>query len=206
MSTKNAKAIDIGRRQIAGVYASALLAAAEQANSTDLVLEEFGGFVQDVVNAQPKFRALLESPRIKAEEKVQLLHKSLNGHVSSATLKFLKVVAEHDRLDCLDEIFDETRRLYNESKGVVQVVITTAEPVESNEVAVIRDALGQKFNAPLDLDFQVDPKMIGGVVVRIGDKLFDGSVAQKLKSLREDAVRNTVKKMRESTDKFALDS
>ena len=50
---------------------------------------------------------------------------------------------------------------------------------------------------------KVDPKMIGGVVVRVGDKVYDGSVAQKLRSLREDAVRNTVKKMRDATDTFA---
>ena len=206
MSDKKTKAINIGRRQIAGVYANAILGAAQSSNSTDVVLEEFGGFVREVVGAQPKFQALLESPRVKSEEKIQLLDKVLSGKVSQVTLRFLKVVAEHGRLDCLDEIYEEARRLYNESKGIVQVVVTTAEPIESHDVSAIRDALGQKFGAPLDLEMKVDPKMIGGVVVRIGDKLFDGSVAQKLRSLREDAVKNTVKQMREATDKFATSS
>ncbi len=203
MSESKQKAIDIGRRQVAGVYANALFGAAEAARSTDLVLQEFGGFVTQVVSANPKFRDFLESPRIKAEEKKAMLEKTLQGRVSPVTLRFLKVVADHDRLDCLEDTHAEVRRLYNESKGIVQVQVTTAEEVDKRELKSIESELKAKFNAPLDIELKVDPKMIGGVVVRVGDKVFDGSVAQKLKSLREEAVRNTVKKMRDATDTFA---
>lgn len=203
MSETNENAIDIGRRQVAGVYANALFGAAQAARSTDVVLQEFGGFVTQVVSANPKVRDFLESPRIKAEEKKAMLEKTLTKRVTPITLRFLKVVADHDRLDCLVDTHTELRRLYNESKGIVQVQITTAEPIDRKEEKIVRDALKAKFNAPLDLDMKVDPNMIGGVVVRVGDKVYDGSVAQKLRSLREDAVRNTVKKMRDATDTFA---
>ena len=100
MSETNENAIDIGRRQVAGVYANALFGAAQAARSTDVVLQEFGGFVTQVVSANPKVRDFLESPRIKAEEKKAMLEKTLTKRVTPITLRFLKVVADHDRLDC----------------------------------------------------------------------------------------------------------
>ena len=68
---------------------------------------------------------------------------------------------------------------------------------------MIHDDLSQKLNAKLDIEMQVDPTIIGGLVVRVGDKVYDGSVSEKLSSLRKGAVDNAVSKMRDATDTFA---
>ncbi|MEM7315008.1 MAG: ATP synthase F1 subunit delta, partial [Planctomycetota bacterium] len=151
----------------------------------------------------PKFREVIESPRISADDKIGILDRTFAGKVSPTLLKFLKVVAEHERLDCLEAIFEETRRQFNDAEGIVQVIATTAHPVDSKTEKMIHDDLSQKLNAKLDIEMRVDPTIIGGLVVRVGDKVYDGSVSEKLSSLRKGAVDNAVSKMRDATDTFA---
>lgn len=201
MSDSKSQAVDIGRQQVGRVYAKALLGAAKAEGGS--VLAELGSIVKDVLNVHPKFREVIESPRISVGDKVGILDRTFAGKVSPTLLRFLKVVAEHERLDCLGSIHDESRKLFNESQGIVQVVATTAHPVDAKTAKIIHDDLAQKLNARLDIEMRVDPKIIGGLVVRVGDKVYDGSVAEKLGSLRKGAVDNAVSKMREATDTFA---
>jgi F-type H+-transporting ATPase subunit delta len=201
MSDSTSHAVDIGRQQVGIVYAKALLGAAKA--DAGSILEELGAIVNDVLTTHPKFREVIESPRIPSDDKIGILDRTFGGKVSPTLLKFLKVVAEHERLDCLDAIFQETRKRYNEEQRVVQVIATTAHPVDSNTEKMIHDDLTQRLNAKIDMEMRVDPSIIGGLVVRVGDKVYDGSVSEKLNSLRKGAVENAVSKMRGATDSFA---
>ncbi len=202
MSESKVKAVDIGRQQIAGVYAKSLLAAAESAGETVDVIAQLGEFCERVLEPQEKFRSMLESSRVAVEDKTALLDKVLKGRMTDILLRFLKVVAEHGRLDCLDDIYCEARRQFHESQGIAQVEIVTAVAVDDKAVGGIRESLKQRFGQQLELALRVDPELIGGIVVKIGDKLYDGSVANRLQSLRESAVANAVKKMRDATDRL----
>ncbi len=208
MSEASSHSIDIGKQQIGTVYAKALLGAASAASddSAESVVEELGKLVSQVIDKMPNFQSVLESPRISVEEKTAILDRSLKGRVSETVLRFLKVVCEHGRLDCLSEIYQEARRLHNESKRVVQVKITTAITIDAKVYRRVLEQLREKFGKELDVETYVDPKLIGGIVVRVGDKVFDGSVAQKMQSLREEAVAKAVEKMRNATDQFATSS
>ena len=96
---------DIGKQQIGTVYAKAFLAAAAKNQTVDSDLEEFGALLASVIEKEPAFEQMLASPRVAIEEKIALLDKTLKGRVSDGLLTFIKVVCQHERLDCLREIY-----------------------------------------------------------------------------------------------------
>ena len=201
MSDAAGPSIDIGKQQIGKTYAKALLGAG--IGDAESVVTEFGELREAVLDRVPNFLEILESPRVSIEEKLDLLDRTLKGRVSDTLLRFLKVVCERERMDCLDEIYRETRRQFNASRNVIDVQVTTAKPIDSSAYSSLIQALETRFGAKLDVETYIDPKLIGGVVVRIGDQVYDGSVAQKLQSLKQDAVAKAVEKMREDVDRFA---
>ncbi len=200
--SQSSQSIDIGQQQVGKVYAKALLGAAEKDGTAESVLEELAAVV-DLLEEHPGFREILASPRIATEEKAGVLERTFGSQVSPVLLRFFKVVNEHGRLDCLRDIYRETRGQFNESQHVIQVIVTTPCAVDDQVLGRIRDELAAKLHARLDVDVQVDPQLIGGIVIRIGDQVYDGSVAQKLRLLRDEALHNVITEMREATDKFA---
>ena len=95
---------DVGREHVGNVYAEALLAAAEKADVLDEVVETFDSLVGDVLDAYPRFEAVLASRLVSHEEKAGILNRVLAGKTMPMLLDFLKVVSRHERLDCLRAI------------------------------------------------------------------------------------------------------
>ena len=197
--------VDIGKQQIGKVYAKALLSATETSDSA-AVLTELGTLVGEVFEKTPGFQAALSSPQVTVPEKLKLIDSTLGGRVSKELLRFLKVVCEHGRLDCLASIYQAARTLLNERKGVVEVTMVTAAPVDASVVAEVKQSLQQKLGADVSVSPDVDPKLLGGILIRVGDKVYDGSVARKLELLRDQAVAKTVSQMRDAGSKFAPES
>lgn len=194
---------DIGRQQIGGVYAKAFLAAAEKDGTARELLDELGSLVLHTLDKQPAFDATLASPRIAAEEKAEMLDRVFQGRVSVGLLTFLKVVCRHDRLDCLREIHAAAKRQHNEARGVVEVHLTTAQPLDETLTGQIEQALTQHLKQEVELQRSTDPLLIGGTIIRIGDMVYDSSVRQRLFSLRQRTVDKTVQEMRSASDRFA---
>jgi len=200
---KNQK-LDVGKQQVGAVYAKALLGAAEKAGRAADVLDEFESFVRDVLDHFPDFEATLASPRISPEAKTVILEKVFQGRMSVELLRFLKVVAVHGRLDCLRSICHAARHLCNEIQGRVEVQLTTATPITSEIETRISAGLRKLLGSEIDLQSKTDPAVIGGMVVRVGDTVYDASVANKLERLRASALEKSTQQMRQTLDRFLL--
>ena len=204
--TSQRTTIDPRRQQIGAVYAKALLGAAETAGQTDAVAEELESLVTDVLDKLPHFHAALASPRIGHEEKIALIDRAFAGRMSPVLLNFLKVLSRHGRLDCLRAIAEAAEKLLNELRGRVEVWVTTAAPLSNP----LRDQIVTRLSALLAqevvLKTQLDPEMLGGLVVRIGDTVFDGSVSARLIQMRQAAVDKTAARFRQSLERFAVSS
>jgi F-type H+-transporting ATPase subunit delta len=204
--TSKRTTIDPRRQQIGAVYAKALLGAAEKAGQTDAVVEELDSLVADVLDKLPSFQAALASPRIGHEEKVALLDRAFAGRMLPVLLNFLKVLSRHGRLDCLRAIAEAAQKLLNELRGRVEVWVTTAAPLSKP----LRDQIVTRLSALLGQDVvlktKLDPEMLGGLVVRIGDTVFDGSVSARLIQMRQSAVEKTAARFRQSLERFAVTS
>jgi F-type H+-transporting ATPase subunit delta len=193
---------DIGRQQVGTIYAKALLGATEKTASTDDVLVEFGSLVHDALDRFPGLDDTLSSPRVPAEEKTLLLDRVFGTRMSESLLIFLKVVCAHGRLDCLREIYQSALRQVNELRGLIEVQLTTAEPVDRLLVGQITDVLQKSLGRQVLLRETYDADLIGGMVVRVGDKIYDGSVANRLAQLRTEALDRTVQEIRGATARF----
>ena len=199
---KQTTVLDSEQKPIGEVYAASLLAATQQAGGTADVLEEFESFISDVLNKLPQLDALLSSPRVAHSDKVVMLDKILAGKASDMFLNFLKIVSQHGRLDCLRVIQTSLKEQYSKDQGRLEVLVTTATRLDEPAVATLQDKLNRAFDATIDITLNVDSSLVGGTVIRIGDTVYDSSIANRLERIRTITRENTIREIRLSTDRF----
>ncbi len=201
---------DVGRQHIAAVYAKALLEASEGTGTSEALVEELKSLAGDVLDRLPKLDAVLQSPQVSAEEKGRLLEKAFSGRMSPQLLTFLRVLAKRNRLDCLRAIARQFESQLRETRGRVRVIVTTAAPVDAAvggrlsmlSLGQVKDQLTGSIGRPVEIEHRIDAAVIGGIVVRIGDRVFDGSVRRQLEQLGRQAVEKAVRDLRGSLDRF----
>jgi F-type H+-transporting ATPase subunit delta len=194
---------DVGREQIGEIYARALLGAAEKSGQSAAVLDELDAIIDEAFSGSPKLETVFASPLINHEEKSALLDRVFHSRISQLLLNFLKVVSRRGRLDCLRAIRFQFRKLYEEARGDVRVRITTATAVEPNQVEKIAAALAASLGRRPILETVVDPALVGGAVLRIGDTVYDGSVANQLQTIRQQMIDRSVHEIQSRRDSFS---
>jgi len=200
----NSDTIDAGRQHLGTVYAKALLGAAEKAGQADTVVEELESIVSDVLTKLPVLDETLKTPRLTAEERLPIIEKAFGGRVSPTTLTFLKVVSNHGRLDCLRAIARAARKQLNVARGRVEVKVETAYPLSNPVRDRIAGRLRELLGREVILDASVNEDLLGGLVVRVGDTVYDASLAASLKRMEQVALDHTKQSIRESIDRFAM--
>jgi F-type H+-transporting ATPase subunit delta len=118
-------------------------------------------------------------------------------------LNFLKVVARKGRADCLQPIARAARRMLDESAGRLQAVMTTAHPVDDATKRKVAERFGRVLGKEISLDSRIDPAILGGLVVRVGDTVYDGSLRSQLDRVRRDTVDRVSQQIRQSLERFA---
>jgi F-type H+-transporting ATPase subunit delta len=201
--TKHA-VIDTARQRIGTVYAKALVGAAEKTGQTDAVLGELKSLVADVLERLPDFDEVLRSPRITPEEKVRLLDRVFGGKMSPLLLNFLKVVTQHGRLDCLRAIERAAQKLWNVLRKRIEVLIESAAPISNQLQYTIATRLKHVLGRDVVLTADVNPELLGGLVVRVGDTVYDSSLAGRLKQMQAVTLERTTETIRESLERFSL--
>jgi len=190
------------QQQLGAVYAKALLGVGEKSGDTTKLLEELAA-VAEAVSNQPSLISTLQSPQLGAEEKVGLVGKIFGKNVSEPMLKFLKVLAGKDRFDCVAAISAAAKQLNDEKSGEIQATVTTAEKIDAAAKDEIADQLSKKLGKKVKLDSVIDPSIVGGVVVRVGDTVYDNSVVGQLQQVRQRAMEKATEAIREKLDRFA---
>ncbi len=193
---------DVRAEHVAAVYAEALLGAAQSAGQTEAVLDELDDLVAEVLDPSPQLERVLASGLISHEEKAGILDRVLGGRASPTMLNFLKVVSRHGRLDCLRAIHRQARLLHERFQGRVLVQVTTAAPVDDALAERIVKAVRPLLDGEPVLKRAVDPKLIGGIVVRVGDTVYDGSIASQLKNVRQQMIDRSAHEIQSRRDRF----
>ena len=157
---------DVGVEHIATVYAKALLGAARDDDQLAAVVEEYDELLADVLDKYPKLEMLLGTALVSINEKNGIIDRTFGGRASPLMVEFLKVVARHERLDCLRAIHHQTHIMYDRMRRRVPVEITTAVPVSAAEAKSIVDGIRAKIEGEPVLKQTVDPDLIGGAVIR----------------------------------------
>ncbi|MBU6221643.1 MAG: ATP synthase F1 subunit delta [Planctomycetes bacterium] len=172
--------VDIAADRVAKIYAQAIVEAADAAACRREVLDELGLLAREVLPTVPEAVAIFSSPKISADEKGRIIDRLAGGRMKPTTAHALHVLARHGRLGMLGAVVDAAERLADERDGKQQATFTTAVPLDAAEQSRIVGETEKALAASLKPRFVVDPAIIGGLVVRVGDTIYDQSVATGL--------------------------
>lgn len=200
--TGQSTVFDTGQQYLGSVYAKALLGAGQKSGNAEQLLNELEGVVE-LVRELPSLGVTLEAPRVPLEAKERLLDNALGGKVATQLLHFLKVLARRGRTDCLRAIAVSARQQFNLLHDRVEVQVQSAEPLDDEAVAEVTAKLQERLGKQVDLKLAVDPELIAGLVVRVGDTVYDGSLANRLTRMRETMVGKTTQQISAGVERFA---
>ena len=173
---------DPSAQAVARVYSDAFLAAAAKVG-IDRALEEFRSFLNDVLAANPQFSKLLTSAMISQDKKIGVIERVVAPRGSEFFTNFLRVLARHDRLDLLPVILRESERKYELQQGKRRVQVVSAVPLTDEAVAAIRRRLQEALHFEPILETTVDPSLLGGLIIQVGDTRYDSSLRTRLNQL-----------------------
>ncbi len=146
--------------------------------------------VVELTRSIPKFGELLSHPTVTAEERSKSLDRIFKGRVSDLTLRCLQVLNEKDRINALPAVAAAIDEVAQEKFGKIEVDVFTAQPAQASELESLRSRLSQSLGKDVVVHPYTDPKMIGGVKLKIGDRLVDASLESRLRRLRDKVSTN----------------
>ena len=169
---------------VARRYAQALYQEAE-ANGKDEKVDDDMLAVQESLDASRELDQFFRSPLIARDKKESVIGKLFDGKVDDLIVRLMKLLVQKGREDILPAVIEQYADLRDERLGQVEALVKTAMPMEYDETEDLRKALESKTGKKVRLRIEVEPDLIGGVVVRIGDRVYDGSVQHQLETLRD---------------------
>lgn len=194
--------VDIGADRLAKVYAQAIVEAADKQRCRREVIEELAALVRDVLPRVPKAAAVFASPKVAVEQKEALVDRMAAGRLRPTTVHALKVLARHGRLNVLADVVAAAERLADSLEGRKQATFTTATPVDAADQARLVAEVEKAVGASVSATFTVDPALIGGLVVRVEDTIYDQSVATSLSRLGRRLKQRSIHEIQYGRDRL----
>lgn len=173
---------------IARRYASALADVVIKTGETETVKSELKGW-EGLIKSNANLQDAFGNPAIPQAAKERVLEELLKRSTpSKTTSNFLRILLKNDRLMGLDEINERFASVIEERSGVVSASVTSARELPDGERAELRSNLERLTGKRVNINFNIDEKLIGGVVTRIGSTVYDGSVKTQLQNLKEQLI------------------
>jgi F-type H+-transporting ATPase subunit delta len=171
-------------RKVALRYAEALLRTAKPAGTLIACAESYAG-VLEVMAASRELVIFLDSPQVREQEKKEVLKKVFGPHLEPVLLDFFNLLLDRNRIELLRDIGTVFAELVEADQGLVRVGVVTAIALPADLETKLRDKLAHVTGKSVILDKKVDPAVIGGVRVTLGDRVIDGTVRTNLDRLRK---------------------
>jgi F-type H+-transporting ATPase subunit delta len=138
--------------------------------------------------ANEKVGHALANPSVPLEDRTATAEKTFSKIVSRPVLNLIGLMLRRGRIEELPRLAAEFRRLDNAQQGITLATVTSASPLSKDEIAAVAKRMEAITGGQVELEVQVDPSLLGGLVVRVGDRLIDGSVRSRLERLRNQLV------------------
>ena len=174
-------------QEIAQVYARSLFEVAKEHDKLDVVREQLGE-VADAIAEQHDLQVFFFSPYFSTDEKVEGLGRALPD-ADESVLNFLGLLIEKHRMPTLFRIRREFDALWEEENRLLPVQVTSAIELDESTVRQIGDAIGEQTGRRIELTSEVDPDILGGIVLRVGNSILDASIRNRLEKLRKQVVK-----------------
>jgi ATP synthase F1 delta subunit len=173
--------------EIAAVYARSLFEVASDQDKIDVVRDQLGEFA-DALSENRELQVFLFSPYFSTEEKKDGLERVVTD-ADPVILNFLKLLIEKHRMPVLFRIRAEYDALWEEENKLLPVQITSAVELDESIVSQLGDRIAEQTDRKVDISSRVDPDILGGIVVQVGNSVLDASVRNRLEQLRRSVVK-----------------
>jgi F-type H+-transporting ATPase subunit delta len=170
---------------IARRYAKALFELAEQQKSVDQIKKEVDVFGQ-ILESDGRLRAFLLSPQVDKQSKTRVLENAISSRVSPLFYHFLLLLLQKGRQPLFPEIVFEWGRLYDKKNNRIRATLISAIALSDAQVQKIRKQLAESTHADLVINNEVDPAILGGLVIRMDGRVLDASLAHQLERMRKE--------------------
>ena len=179
---------------VARRYSNAFFTIAQERGLVDQLETELKNIV-DTINHNEDLRKVMEHQLVSPEEKKAILEQVFTQEVSDITVNFLNVVIEKYRASYIPAIYEEFVAYANEARNMADAQLKSAAELNEADMEIIKARLSDVTGKTIRLQSEVDPSLIGGVVVRIGDKVIDSSLVGRLEKLKENLLQIEVKEI-----------
>ncbi len=172
--------------ELAQVYGRSLFQVAEERSKVDVLREQLGQFA-DALEANRELKLFFFSPYFSTTEKQQALGGLLEG-AEQEFLSFLELLIENHRMPVIFRVRREYERLWDEANKMLPVQVTSAIELDEATTQSIGASIGQSTSRKVTLSTRVDPDILGGIVVRVGNSILDASIRSRLEQLRKQVA------------------
>jgi F-type H+-transporting ATPase subunit delta len=173
--------------EIAAVYARSLFEVAQEKSQLDSVRDQIGAFA-DAVDASRELQTFFFSPYFSTAEKIDGLDRAVTG-ADPIVVNFLKLLIENHRMPVIFRVRRTLDQLWQEENKLLPVQVTSAVALDQATVNQIGDRIAQQTGRKIELSASVEPEILGGIVVRVGNSILDASIRSRLEQLRKQVAR-----------------
>jgi len=177
--------------QVASRYANSLLDLAKERNSLEAIKSDLDSFLA-VLKATPELRAVLKNPIISPDKKFSIIKEVFGPSVQEIVISFFKIVISKGRAEVLYETAKEFVNGYNKINGVIKASVVSAVQLTEENKAEVKRVVEQATQKKVVLETRIEPDLIGGFVLKVGDKQFDASISSSLSKLKKEFTQKVV--------------
>jgi F-type H+-transporting ATPase subunit delta len=190
-------------QRLARVYARALFQAAAERNEVIAVQDELSAFFQEVMPLDPSVAAFFRSGSLGRDRRADIVRKVMLPVVSDLLGNLLMVLNEHERLDMFRAVGASYLALCDESAGRITVQVRTPVALTAPQRDTLLQKLRQTLNQEAALEETVDPSLLGGISLKVGDLVYDASVRTRLQEIRKQLIARSSNEIQSGRDRFS---
>jgi F-type H+-transporting ATPase subunit delta len=168
-------------------YAKVLFNLAQETGRVDNIRRDLIG-LQDLRRQSPDLSAFLTNYLVPAVQRLDVLRSLFEGKLTDLTYRFLMVLEEQQRLKQLASITDFFNELYDRERGVLKAIITSARPLTDEQFAALRRKLESRFKKQVAMESKVQPTLLGGFTVQVGDVIYNSSTEHQLEVFKQKLI------------------
>lgn len=170
-------------------YALAIYEVAESKNQVEKYIQDLKD-ICDVIYENEDFYKIVVHPQISTSNKKQTFKKAFEGKIDEELLNFLLLLIEKDRIGFLKEKVAQLEQIYLEKRNMIVAKVKSVIPLSEAQQDKLKENLGKKFNKEIILKQEIDKSIIGGLCVKVGDEVIDGSIRYQLEQIKLHMLKN----------------
>ncbi|MCR6516394.1 MAG: F0F1 ATP synthase subunit delta [Clostridium sp.] len=164
-------------------YAKALYEVAEEKGKVEEYLRDLRE-ICDLIDSNEELKKLVDYPQVSTKKKKKIMIKLLKGQIDEELLSFILILIEKGRIHYIREKLNQMELIHLEKQNIVTALVKSVIPLSEDQSSKLKANLEKKFNKNVILEYEIDKSILGGLYVRVGNEVIDGSIKSKLEEMK----------------------